>query len=410
MIITPDERLWKKPLYPEFPRREYEDRFSRIRDFMAEEKVDILVLWDPMNIRYFTGFRSVHWPPLTLQCAVLLISVDKDPVIITPDFMGRVAEGFTFIDDIRLLHNPHVTGNLRGLPTDVANTVKELGYGKARVGIEAGFLGGMTIPRPVNDIDEFRAGLAEAEIVYAADLIWKCRVIKSPAEIEAITIATQADVEVYGDLIANFEYGWTEKDVARFVRNRILEITDDCPPPLCLATSRRVPMGDVPAFDEGITLAVGDRVALEPYPIYKGYWGSCARCFHIGPIPDDALKKAEAVDKAIEHGKSIVKPGIKTGEIMQIISDTLEDQGIKCTLDQAGHGVGLNFQEPPAIAVGEELRVEEGMVLAVECWYFDIDDMSVGKNMFGGEDYVVVTGDGYDPLPTFRTDLRCLGV
>ena len=97
----------------------------------------------------------------------------------------RVVEGFTFIDDIRIQHDPHVTENLRGMPKDVAKVIKEvIGSGKARLGIEGGIKGGMTIPRPVNDIDEFRAALPDVEFVYAADQIWNVRMIKSLLEVE----------------------------------------------------------------------------------------------------------------------------------------------------------------------------------------------------------------------------------
>jgi hypothetical protein len=48
------------------------------------------------------------------------------------------------------------------------------------------------------------------------------------------------------------------------------------------------------------------------------------------------------------------------------------------------------------------------MVLAVECWYFETDDNGHHR-VYGGEDYVHVTSDGSDPLPTFPTDIFHLG-
>ncbi len=412
MLKKVEEKIWKQPLYPEFSRSEYDDRIERAKRYMTDEKLDILVLWDVNNIRYFSGFRSVHWAPMTLQCAVLLIPVDKEPVIVVPDFFQGVVEGFTFLNQIRLLGEPHVTAHMRELPKLVADTVKELGSGKGRIGIEGGLAGGMCWPRPINDIDLFRAELDGADFVYAADVIWKCRTIKSPAEIDALWIATEADVRAYGELVANFELGWTERDVGRFIRNKVLEFAEDCPPPLTLASSRRVCMADVPAFDDEVSLSTGDRLALEPYALYKGYWGSCARSFHIGPIPEEALQKSMAIDRSVDVAKEAVKPGITSGRILEIINEALAEKGYENSLDMGGHGVGLNFQEPPAIATGEEFVVEEGMVLAIEAWALDADDMSARKvpNLYGIEDYVVVTKDGSDPFPTFSKDIRCLGV
>ena len=88
-----------------------------------------------------------------------------------------------------------------------------------------------------------------------SDVLRRLRAIKSPAEIDALWIATEADVRAFGELIANFEIGWTERDVGKFMRNMVLEFSEDCPPPLTLASSRRVCMADVPAFDDEVSLA-----------------------------------------------------------------------------------------------------------------------------------------------------------
>ena len=55
MLQKQDKRIWDTPLYADFPRTEYEDRVSRARQYMSERNLDVLVLWDPANIRYFSG-------------------------------------------------------------------------------------------------------------------------------------------------------------------------------------------------------------------------------------------------------------------------------------------------------------------------------------------------------------------
>jgi Xaa-Pro dipeptidase len=104
----------------------------------------------------------------------------------------------------------------------------------------------------------------------------------------------------------------------------------------------------------------------------------------------------------------MTKPGITTGEIMDAINQTLQDGGLHCSLDQGGHGVGLDGQEPPAIALGEKFEVQEDMVLAVECWMFETDENGHHR-VYGGEDYVHVTKDGADLFPLFPTEIVSLG-
>ncbi len=409
MLHRQEQRHWSAPVYPDFPKEEYDNRINRVQRYMAQENVDILVLWDVTNIRYFSGFHNLHWSSRTLQCAVLLIPLAGEPTIIVPDFFSPVVEGFTFVNDIRLQPDPHVTANLRALPALVAGAVKDLGCGNGRIGLESGEKGGMCIPRPINDIDSFRGSLDGATFVEAANLIWRVRVIKSQTEVAALKHATQAVVDSYGVLMDQFHLGMGEKDVALFLRKEILDRTEDCESPFVISTSRGVPMADVPAYDERVRLTPGDRICLEPLPTHKGYYGSCCRVLNIGPISDEALRRAELIDELQDQAIAVVKPGVKTGDILETILEGNRQDGVMdYFIDMAGHGVGLNFQEPPAIARNEEYELEEGMVLAIETWEVSMNETGFGLSAV--EDYVTVTKDGCEPFPSFPRELRCLPI
>ena len=175
-------------------------------------------------------------------------------------------------------------------------------------------------------------------------------------------------------------------------------------------------MPDTPSFYDEVTLSVGDRLVFEPLPSYKGYYGSCCRCFQIGPLPDEALRKAEGVDRAQAAAIAAIKPGVQAKHLLDVIGQALRDEGMDSTIEMAGHGVGLNTQEPPMIAEEEEAAFEEGMVLAVEVWVVDwtglslkgADVSSIIPQVYGNEDLVVVTRDGCDRFPSFRRDIRSL--
>ena len=410
MLQRLESRAWETPLYADFPRAEFDGRVGRMQALLAEHEIDVLALWDEKNLRYFTGYHNNLFHAGSFQPAIVLIPADGDPVIIVPDFFCGVAEGYTYVDDIRLIVNPHVTANIRDTPAMVADVIKELGCGTGRIGIEAGYLGGMTIPRPLNDIDRFRDELSEADFVEAGDLIWKLRWIKSSAEVEALKQATRASIDTYAELVGVFEPGMTEKDVGLFVRQALIEKVQDCEPPLVTASSRLVPMYDVPAWDDGIPLNPGDRIILEPLPAHKGYYGSCCRIFNIGPLSDEVQERAEFVDTVQERAIAAVKPGVTTGQLWDVMDEGFQElKGENYIFDQGGHGVGLCIHEPPMIAKGEDLTIEEGMVLAIETWTIGEGD---GRNMgavFGVEDYVVVTSDGADVFPGYPKEQRVLG-
>jgi Xaa-Pro aminopeptidase len=175
-------------------------------------------------------------------------------------------------------------------------------------------------------------------------------------------------------------------------------------------------MPDTPSFYDEVTLSVGDRLVFEPLPTYKGYYGSCCRCFQIGQLPDEALRRAEGVDRAQAEAIAAIKPGVQTRHLLEVIDSVLKEEGMGSTIEMAGHGVGLNPQEPPMIAEEEESVFEEGMVIAVEVWFVDWTGLSLKSadlsqiipQVFGNEDYVVVTKDGCDRFPSFRRDIRSL--
>jgi Xaa-Pro aminopeptidase len=241
-------------------------------------------------------------------------------------------------------------------------------------------------------------------------------VIKSAAEVEALKKATEAIVGAYGEVAAEFRLGMSERDVGLLLRQSILDRTEDCSPPIATASSRRMPMPDTPSFYDDVTLSLGDRLVFEPLPSYKGYYGSCCRCFQIGPLPDEALAKAEGVDRAQAAAIAAIQPGVQSKELLDVIDQALRDEGMGSTIEMAGHGVGLNTQEPPMIAEEEDACFEEGMVLAVEVWVVDwsgismrgADSTNLVPQVFGNEDLVLVTKDGCDRFPGFRRDIRSL--
>ena len=411
MLRRLEERAWETPLYAEFSRAEFAGRVGRMQGLLAENEIDVLVVWDEKNARYFTGFHNNLYGAGSFQPAIVVIPTGRDPVLIVPDLFLGVAEGYTYVQDIRFMVQPHVTAHIRNTPVLVADVIKEIVGPKATVGIEAGSLGGMTIPRPLNDIDRFRTELSDARFVEAGDLIWKLRAIKSTAEVDALKQATRASIDTYTELVGAFRPGMTERDVGLIVRKGLIERVHDCEPPLVTASSRRIPMYDVPAWDDGIPLNPGDRLILEPLPAHKGYYGSCCRILNVGPLSDEALARAELVDRIQELAIAEVKPGITTGRLWEVMNEAFQEYDRQpYMLDQGGHGVGLCIHEPPMIAPGEELVVEEGMVLAIETWTVGMNHGRDMGTVFGVEDYVVVTSSGADAFPGYPKDQRLLDI
>jgi Xaa-Pro aminopeptidase len=207
-----------EPTLPDFPHSEWKARIDKIQGLMRKENIDLLMLWGETNTRYFTGFTSTHWRLASLQPLVALIPVEDAPLVIAPELFRWTAEAQSWVRDIRCQGgdiDQHSEENVRNLPREVAATVREMGYGKASIALEMGREGNMYIPRPLNDIQMLLSELPEARFVDGDRVIWRCRQIKSPLEIERLTKAAEIHRGAVSDVVHQYRPGMTESDVGK---------------------------------------------------------------------------------------------------------------------------------------------------------------------------------------------------
>ena len=68
----------KPPLYPDFPKEEYEQRYARDRALMCERNLDGLLITEELNYIYFTGHRSIQNPLDKIRPYVFILPKDDD--------------------------------------------------------------------------------------------------------------------------------------------------------------------------------------------------------------------------------------------------------------------------------------------------------------------------------------------
>ena len=74
--------------------------------------------------------------------------------------------------------------------------------------------------------------------------------------------------------------------------------------------------------------------------------------------------------KHLMRAISIIKNGIKLGDIGNVIQSFVEKKGFSVVRDFCGHGIGTTFHEPPNILhygkKGEGIELQTGMIFTVE--------------------------------------------
>jgi methionyl aminopeptidase len=135
-------------------------------------------------------------------------------------------------------------------------------------------------------------------------------------------------------------------------------------------------------------LADGDLVSIDFGATLDGWTGDSAVSFTVGtPRPAD-LRLIDAAEQAIEAGIAQAVPGGRLGDISAAIGAVARKARYGLHTDFGGHGVGRTMHESPSVPndgkAGRGMRIEAGLVLAIEPWF-----------MAGGKDSYRVDPDGW---------------
>ena len=114
----------------------------------------------------------------------------------------------------------------------------------------------------------------------------------------------------------------------------------------------------------------GDIVNVDVTAIVNNYYGDTSRMFYIGKTSVKANNLIEATYEAMMKAISILKPGIKLGDIGNEIQSYVENKGFSVVKDFCGHGISNVFHEYPNILhYGKKdtgIKLESGMTFTIE--------------------------------------------
>ena len=158
----------------------------------------------------------------------------------------------------------------------------------------------------------------------------------------------------------------------------------------------------------------GDIVNVDVTCNLDGFFGDSSRMFIIGEVPDETRKFVEVAKECLDLGIKQVKPKNKLGDIGNAIQKHAEKHGFSIVGGYGGHGVGVEFHEPPQIlhygnsGVGELLF--ENMTFTIEpminmgkCEYKILEDGWTVETLDGSlsaqwEHTLLVTKNGVEIL------------
>jgi Xaa-Pro aminopeptidase len=149
-------------------------------------------------------------------------------------------------------------------------------------------------------------------------------------------------------------------------------------------------------------IGVGDPVVVDFGAVFDGYRSDMTRTFFVGGEPSGEMGRVfGVVAEAQRAGVDSVRAGIRAGDVDEVCREVIAAAGWKDRFEHGtGHGVGLDIHEAPSVAPGSTAILEPGTVVTVEPGVY-----LPGVGGVRIEDTLVVTDDGCRPLTRFPKEV-----
>ena len=135
-------------------------------------------------------------------------------------------------------------------------------------------------------------------------------------------------------------------------------------------------------------VADGDLVSIDFGATLRGWTGDAAISFTVGTARPADLRLIDSAERALAAGIAKAVPGGRLGDVSAAIGAIARAGGYGLHTDFGGHGVGRTMHESPSVPndgkAGRGMRLEPGLVIAIEPWF-----------MAGGKDSYRVDPDGW---------------
>lgn len=341
-------------------------KLKKIRELLTENEIDALLITNPFNRRYMTGFTGT--------AGLVLISSD-DAVFIT-DFR-YVEQAEREIDGFRIVQHT------KTIIEEVAEHVKSMGL--KVIGFEKD---DMTF----GQYEMYQEKL-EVQLKPVSNIVEKLRLVKTEDELSVLKQAAKIADDAFAHICTFIKPGVTELEVSNE-----LEMYIRSQGATSSSFSTIVASGLRGALPHGVAtdkvIETGELVTLDFGALYNGYISDITRTVAVGQ-PSEKLKEIYEVTLAAQElALKEIKPGMTGIEADAIARDYITSKGYGDAFGHStGHGIGLEVHEGPALSFRSQTILEPNMVVTVEPGIY-----LAGIGGVRIEDDIVITNNGNDRL------------
>ena len=344
-----------------FTRAEYADRLQKTRRAMEEKGVDLLIVSDPSNMNWLTGYDG--WSFYVHQAVI--VPPEGEPI-----FFGRgmdaVGARFTayLAEDNIIGYADDYVQNTAKHPMDLLSSIlKDKGWGAKRIGVEMD-----NYWFSARAFAALQAGLPDAKFQDTTALVNWQRAVKSATELDYMRKAGAIVTEMHRRIVEVIEPGMRKNDLVAEIYDAGIrgtaEFGGDYPAIVPLLPSGREAAAAHLTWDDK-PMKSGEGTFFEIAGCFNRYHCPLSRTVFLGKPPKVFVEGEKAVLEGMEAGLEAARAGNTCEEFAGAFYSVLKKYGIHKD-GRTGYPIGVSY--PPdwgertmSLRPGDKTVLQPGM-------------------------------------------------
>ena len=368
-----------------FSRQEYDGRIARTRLAMEAAGIELLIVSDPSNMAWLTGYDG--WSFYVHQCVVLCLT--GEPVWFGRSQDANGAKRTAFMAESNIIGYPdHYVQSPERHPMDYLSAkIADRGWGRARIGVEMD-----NYWFSAAAFAALQQHLPEARFSDATALVNWQRAVKSEQELDYMRTAGKIVTKMHRRIAERVEPGLRKCDLVAEIYDAGLRYDGaigaggDYPAIVPLLPSGSDAAAPHLTWDDA-PMKAGEGTFFEIAGVHHRYHCPLSRTVFLGK-PTQTFRDAEkAVLEGMEAGLTVARAGNTCEDVALAFFAVLKKYGISKD-NRTGYPIGLSY--PPdwgertmSLRPGDKTVLEKNMTfhfmtgLWMEDWGFEITESIV---------------------------------
>ncbi|MFW9830346.1 MAG: M24 family metallopeptidase [Candidatus Thorarchaeota archaeon] len=334
-------------------------RVGRAKRIMVREEVTGIIIFDPLNIRYLTGYK----PASITGTSVAILTQDAEPRLIVPEVESNFAETNSWVKNVNSYQPQGTEGFKSTILGGIKDAIDELKLRSLDMGVELDYIS-------ARRFEELKRLLPDAGFKNISGSMAELRMVKDDAEIEKIQASVQISENGLRAALEFIQPGISEIEVAAEVERTLRRAgATHTGYPTVIASGSRASYPFAAASRREIES--NEFVIISVSAIYDDYCSTLTRTVLTGKPSDKHTNLFNCTRDAVVAAKRYLTSDTLVRDIALTIRRIANEYGyLRHLIPQMGNSIGLHPIENPLITVTEEIPFKPGMVFNLAAGFF----------------------------------------